>query len=720
MQRERLVRGEDLQELALVFEYLVKHHDVDVQPSSVRGVLQETLSLRSGGGELTWWDFCLLAGDALHVKMTRFVGSARTLAEIETDAFPIFTRLDREDGAWLGILARERGSFLVTHFLNQEPSQWLTVAELRKELGVSEDTAVPWIMSENAIPLEKWVESFPKLAEDGHVLKSALGRLRALIRSERESLWAVTIYAALIGLLTLATPIAVQALVNTVAFGTLLQPLIVLTILLAAGLGFSAFLQIMQTYMVELISRRIFVRVVADFSYRLPRIEQEARDEEDMREAINRFFDVAALQKTLSMMLFDGFSSVLQISVAFVLLALYHPILLAFSIVLVVAIMFVTFTLGRGAIETSIKESKAKYAIAAWLEDIADNPQVFRSSGGMSLAQEHADSLAKNYLMIRIKHFRIVLRQLISNMVLQVLTSTGLLLVGGWLVIQRQLTLGQLVAAELVITALVLSLGKMGKLYEKFYDMMASLDKLGHIVDLPVELPQGHPLPLRTAPVNMHLHEVGYSYGYNALLEHVELEIPQSSRLALMGAPGSGKSTLLDIMYGARIPTTGQIALDQIDYRDIRQDDLRRDLVLLREIEIFNDTVFENIRAGRNDIGRMEAREALAKVGLRDSILCTASGLNSELLSGGAPLSQQQRIQLMLARAIAARPRLLLIDGLLDQLDPRSRSPLLATLFAPDAPWTLVLVTHRVDLLRLCTHTYDIENKLLTQTTLAA
>ena len=103
------------------------------------------------------------------------------------------------------------------------------------------------------------------------------------------------------------------------------------------------------------------------------------------------------------------------------------------------------------------------------------------------------------------------------------------------------------------------------------------------------------------------------------------------------------------------------------------------------------------------------------QVGLRDSILCTAEGLNSELVSGGAPLSQQQRVQLMLARALAARPRLLLIDGLLDRLDPRSRSPLLATLFSPDAPWTLVMVTHRADLLRLCTHTYDLETKILVQ-----
>jgi ABC-type bacteriocin/lantibiotic exporter with double-glycine peptidase domain len=570
-------------------------------------------------------------------------------------------------------------------------------------------------MSENSIPLEHWVDSMYKPAENEHVLRSALGRLWALIRSERQALWAVTIYAALIGLLTLATPIAVQALVNTVAFGTMLQPLVVLTLLLAAGLVFSAFLQVMQTYIAELIARRLLVRVTADFSYRLPRLAQSARDEEDIREVTNRFFDVAALQKAVALMLFDGFSSVLQISVAFLLLTLYHPVLMAFALVLLVAILFVTFTLARGAVETSIKESKQKYKIAAWLEDIAAHPHVFGSAGGLALAQEYADALAKNYLAIRSKHFRIVLRQLIGNMALQIFASTGLLLVGGWLVIQRQLTLGQLVAAELVTAALVISLAKMGKLYEKFYDMMASLDKIGHVVDLPTEAPQGHPLPLQTNPAALHLHEVGYEYDETGILEHIELEIPESSRLALIGPPASGKSTLLDIMYGIRPPSNGQIALDQIDYRDIRPEDLRRDLVLLRDVEIFHDSVFENIRAGRHDIGRVEAREALEQVGLRDSILCTAEGLNAELLSGGAPLSQQQRVQLVLARAIAARPRLLLIDGLLDRLDPRSRSPLLTALFAHDAPWTLVIVTHRADLLRLCTHTYDLENKMLVQ-----
>lgn len=715
MQREQLIRGEDLAELSLVFEYLVKHHDVDVSPSSVRGVLQETLSLRSDGGGLAWWDFCELAGSSLHLKTTRFTSSPKSLLEIETASFPIFTRIGKEEAGWLGILARERGRFLVTHFLTKEPTHWMTPKELRAEMGISEGNEVTWLMSENSIPLEHWVESMYKPNEDDHVLRSALGRLWALVRSERQAIWAITIYAALIGLLTLATPIAVQALVNTVAFGTMLQPLVVLTLLLAAGLGFSAFLQAMQTYMTELIARRLMVRVAADFSYRLPRVAQRARDEEDIREVTNRFFDVAALQKTTALMLFDGFSSVLQISVAFLLLTLYHPVLMAFAMVLLIAILFVTFTLGRGGIETSIKESKQKYKIAAWLEDIAAHPQIFHSTGGLALAQEHADALAKNYLVARSKHFRIVLRQLIGNMALQIFASTGLLLVGGWLVIQRQLTLGQLVAAELVTAALVISLAKMGKLYEKFYDMIASLDKIGHVVDLPTDPPQGHPLPLQTTPVALHLHQVGYDHDGSAVFEGIELDIPEGSRVALLGPPASGKSTLLDIMYGVRPPSNGQIALDQIDYRDIRPEDLRRDLVLLRDIEIFHDSVFENIRAGRHDIGRVEAREALEQVGLRDSILCTAEGLNSELVSGGAPLSQQQRVQLMLARAFAARPRLLLIDGLLDRLDPRSRSPLLATLFSPDAPWTLVLVTHRADLLRLCTHTYDLDTKSLVQ-----
>jgi ABC-type multidrug transport system fused ATPase/permease subunit len=257
------------------------------------------------------------------------------------------------------------------------------------------------------------------------------------------------------------------------------------------------------------------------------------------------------------------------------------------------------------------------------------------------------------------------------------------------------------------------SLGKLGKLYEKFYGMMASLDKIGHVLDLPLESEQGHPFPRKVEPASFYLQEISYAYGGHTALNDLTLSIPAGESLALLGPPASGKSTLLDLLYGIRPPKSGQLLFDGVEMRGIQPADLRRDIALIRQVEIIHKNIFDNIAAGRKEIGRVEVRQALEDVGLGEIVFALPDGLNTLLHPNGAPFSHQQAIQLTFARIFAAKPRIILIDGLLDQLDPHALTPLLQKLFAPDAPWTLILVTHRHDLVRLCRLHYHLDQKTL-------
>ena len=368
------------------------------------------------------------------------------------------------------------------------------VRDLAHELGLPDPGAqLRWLLAESVAPLSA-------LRSRGHDPMSPIARLRALLQGERQTLSVAIVYSVAIGLLSLVVPIAVQSLVNTIAFGSATQPLVVLTALVAIGLGISAVINALRAGVVELIQRSLFARTSIDVTHRLLRVRAEAFDRYHGPELVNRFFDVVTVQKSAALLLIDGLSIVMQTTIGMVLLALYHPWLLAFDVLIVASMLFIVFVLGRGAIATSIAESKTKYALEAWLEQIASHLVTFKRKGGPEYATRRSQALLEDYLAYRSKHFRILLRQIIGSFALQAVASSLLLGIGGWLVIERQLTLGQLVASELIVALMVSAFTKFGKQLEVFYDLVAAIDKLGALVDLPLERAGGEAILATTGP----------------------------------------------------------------------------------------------------------------------------------------------------------------------------------------------------------------------------
>jgi ABC-type bacteriocin/lantibiotic exporter with double-glycine peptidase domain len=294
----------------------------------------------------------------------------------------------------------------------------------------------------------------------------AFKKLWALARMERSDLTTVVFYAVVIGVLTLVLPVSVQALVNTIAFGSVLQPLIILGLAMLAGLVLSAVLQTLRLYVVELLQRRIYARVVNDFGRRIPRWSAAAHRSHDLREISNRFFDVVTLQKSAASLAVDALGLTLQTVMGLLLLAFYHPVLLAFDVVLVMAMLAIIVLPLRRSAASAISESKAKYATAAWLQEISDHDTLFADARGGRTASARAESHSRHYLAERAGHWRDLLTQIVGGLTLQVVAVVTLLLVGGYLVMQRQLTLGQLVASELVLAAIGAGFAKLGKQME--------------------------------------------------------------------------------------------------------------------------------------------------------------------------------------------------------------------------------------------------------------
>ncbi|MCB9869578.1 MAG: ABC transporter ATP-binding protein [Planctomycetes bacterium] len=529
-----------------------------------------------------------------------------------------------------------------------------------------------------------------------------------LLRPERADLRTIVIYGAASAVLALAVPLTVDALISNIVFGTLLTPLLVLVGILLGCLTLQALLGMLQAYVAEIVERRIFVRVVSDMAWRLPRVEIAAFDRRYGPELVNRFFDTVTVQKSSSKLLLEVTNLVLTTAVGMTVLCFYHPLLFAFSATVLVALAVLVFVFGIGGVRTAIAESAAKYEVAAWLQEIARHTTAFCTHGGAEFAAQRADRLAADYILQRQRHFKVLFRQIAGSFGLQVAASTAILAAGGWLVIEQQLTPGQLVASELIVTAVAANVTKLGGVLQNWYDVCAASDKLGLLIDLPLERQSGDLLP-DTEGVRIRLDGVSCPAGDRTGRSPVfDLTIEAGERLALVGPIGGSASRLLDVLYGLRTPTHGHVTMDGLDLRQLQLDRMRDQFALVHGTEIVEGSVLDNLRFGRDHLDAAQIREALAKVELWDDVMALPEGLETELTTRGRPLSAVQASCLMLARAILGEPRLLLLDGALDRLPPALRQRVFARLFAPEHRWTVVVVTAMADVAAACDRTLDL------------
>lgn len=544
----------------------------------------------------------------------------------------------------------------------------------------------------------------PNLDEPWHGVHP-LRRLLSWMQAERRDLWVAFIYSLAVGALSLVVPISTQALVNTIAFGTLMQPLVVLVAIVLVALTLSGLLYVMRFYVVEVLQRRVFVRIATDVVYRLLRVRMDGFDKGYGPELVNRFFEVVTVQKAGATLIVDGLTLLIETSVGLAVMAAYDPILLGFDFVLVVAVVVILVPLSSGALKTAVKESKAKYQMAAWLEELARHPTTFKSAGGQAYAVHRANALATAYLKYRSQHFLVLLRQNIGAVTLQALGTAALLGAGGYLVIQQRLTIGQLVAAELIVAVVLAGIAKLGKQLENFYDLLAAVDKLGYFTDLPLEKIGTESLPLTPTGAQVELKQVCFTHDGRpgAILDGVNWLIPAGCRMGLIANSGAGKSTVLDVIYSLRPPQSGLIEFDGRDTRDLKLEDLRGQVALVRHPEVFQGTVVDNVRLGDATLTLEDVRAALRLAGLLDDVQALPAGLQTELITNGLPLSHGQLIRLMLARAVASRPRLLILDEILDPIDDLvERSRLVDRLFDRQNPWTLIVTSQRAAVLDRC------------------
>ena len=520
-------------------------------------------------------------------------------------------------------------------------------------------------------------------------------RFIGLLQLDKKDIKQIFYYAIFAGLVALTLPLGIQAIINLIQGAQVSTSWVILVILVTLGVAFQGILQLMQIRILENIQQKIFTRSSFEFAYRFPKIQMSELRNYYPPELANRFFDTLTVQKGLSKILLDFPAAFLQIIFGLILLSFYHPFFIIYGLLLVVLIYVVFKYTARKGLETSLKESKSKYKVAHWIQEVARSLISFKLSGKTQLAMQRNDRLTEEYLTARESHFRVLIMQFIQMIGFKVLVTAGLLLIGGLLVLNQQMNIGQFVAAEIIIILVIGSVEKLITGLESFYDVLTSLEKIGQVVDKEIESQEGEN-PFETDnPLNFELDGVTYTTPENKnILNEIDLTIERGDRIVLGGDSGSGKTTLLKVVSGLIVPTSGSIYVNDVSMKGIMPNKFRAHVGQVIPGQMpFEGGILENITFNDPNISTEQLNEVLKNLGMLTFIKEQPNGIHTMLTSDGSKLPFTMARRIILARAIINKPQLLLLKDPLEHCDAEDARKIIDYLCDSKRPWALMVAS---------------------------
>ncbi len=542
---------------------------------------------------------------------------------------------------------------------------------------------------------------------------TAWQRLLGLLRLDKKDVLQVFYYAIFAGLVNLSLPLGIQAIINLIQGAQISTSWIVLVVLVTLGVAFGGVLQLMQIRIIEHVQQKIFTRSSFEFAYRFPKIKMAELRNYYPPELANRFFDTLTVQKGLSKILIDFPAALLQILFGLLLLSFYHPFFIIYGILLLLLIYVVfKFTAQRG-LDTSLDESKSKYKVAHWLQEVARSIVSFKLSGKTTHALDKNDALVTEYLIARESHFKVLVLQFIQMIGFKVLVTAGLLLIGGLLVLNQEMNIGQFVAAEIIILLVISSVEKLITGLETFYDLLTSLEKLGQVVDKDLEPQEGEKPFVENQGFTVELDEVAYFVPERdkKIINNVSLKIAPQSTILLNGSSGSGKSTLLRIIAGILEPNSGGIYVNNVSLKGMNLNYYRAHLgQSLPEESPFEGTILNNITFGDTTVSQEQVYWALEKTGLTEFVKEQQQGLQTILYPEGKQIPYTVSKKIVLARSIVRKPKLLILKDPLDQFKREEADQIMDFLTDPSNGWALLVVSANMRWAQSCSRTITMEN----------
>ena len=521
-------------------------------------------------------------------------------------------------------------------------------------------------------------------------------RFLNLMKLYRSELRQIYVYALFVGVVNLTLPLGIQAIINFLQIGELTSTWVLLVIFVLVGIAITGILQVLQLRVVENIQQDLFARSGFEFAYRIPKITFLQLDRIHAPELVNRFFDTLTVQKGLPKILIDFSLAIFQIVFGLILLAIYSPFFIILGVTLAFILYLIFRVTGPKGLETSLIESKYKYRLAHWLEEVARVNRTFKMNSGADFHLEKTDSIVSGYLKSRESHFRVLINQFRFFVGFKVILAAGLLLLGGVLVFNEQLNLGQFVASEIVILLIINSVEKIIRTIDTIYDTLTGLEKIGYVTDLELDKHGGQLEVRGENGFSVRVRDLDFTFPgmRRNIIENLSFELAENEKVVLGGPSGSGKSVLLQILAGIHRPNEGEVYVNGIPFNNYRRGDLTEHLaVSFPTNQIFEGTFRENILLGRDHISEDRLEQCLDILDLTEYVIHQPQGLDTDLDSGGRRLPRSIIQKILVARIIVANPQLLLLEDPLQFLADDEKKRIIDYLMSPERKWTLLVIS---------------------------
>lgn len=524
---------------------------------------------------------------------------------------------------------------------------------------------------------------------NGQTDKTPFQLLVQLLQPDKKDIYLIYTYAIFYALVNLSLPLGIQAVVTRISGGIIYDSIYILIAGIVFAILLAGFLQIMQISLVEILQRRLFARTSLNFSRVFLSYRLDQHYDDYMPERTNRFFDVINIQKGLPKLLIDLSSAMFQIFFALLLLAFYHPFFIFLSFFLVFFLYIGFRNTAPQGLATSLNESKYKYKVVYWLEEMARMPRILRTSPS-SPPMNRTDKLTLEYLNYRDKHFRILVKHYWWVIGFKVMVIGGMLFLGAWLVSRRDITLGQFVASELIVITLVSAIEKIIFYLDTVYDMLTGSEKLAMITEMEIEgerTAEGK-IHLPDAPINLRIrydpaliiHREENGHGGPGRKKEL---VARAGSINLISA--SSQLTVQQMVDGILGMNASQeavfVSANDVPIVNLNSQSWRQKLrIFTGSSDLMQGTLEGNIilRGGATHVPQI--LKYLKLLGIYNVSMELPDGLGNYVLPSGTNLPGEVAELFPLAIALSSEPKLLIIKDNTRFITPEKKAEVIETL----------------------------------------
>jgi subfamily B ATP-binding cassette protein HlyB/CyaB len=521
----------------------------------------------------------------------------------------------------------------------------------------------------------------------------------------RRPLAHVLIASLFVQIFGLLTPLFFQIVVDKVLAHRGLSTLTVVVVGLVALGFFSVVLQYLRTYALAHTTNRMDVELGARLFHRLLRLPLGYFETRAAGQTVARMRELETIRAFLTS---QGLFSVIDLLFAII----FVGVLFAYSTTLALVVLAsapayaIIVALVRPFLREKIAEKFNRGAESQqFLVEAVVGIQTIKAAAIEPMMQVGWEERLAAYVKTSFAVTQIASLGQNAIQYVSALTSAGIIWFGAQEVMDHQMTVGELIAFNMIAAQLTQPILRISQLFQDFQQVRVSVERLGDILNTPIE-PVPPSMPTMPAPSGaIALREVTFRYrpGLPEVLSDISLNIAPGEVIGIVGASGSGKSTITKLIQRMYLPEQGQVLLDGLDIAQIDPSWLRRQIgVVLQENLLFNRSIHDNIALVAPALPRSEVMRFAQLAGAHEFIARLPQGYDTMIEERGANLSGGQRQRIAIARALAGRPRILIFDEATSALDYESEQIIQQNMRQIVHGRTVIIVAHRLAAVRGC------------------